>query len=139
MAVSRQPTKAPSFGAFSRPGNRYLVQLGGVPGCAPFLLHAPPVFVFLSAPCAGDVHRGLAVPLVDLVHGFHQLAVVALGRRSVKQQVALHLVGGGGQVQQHHAGLGQLVAGLVDPADAGYGRADQHCGVRGRRVQLDGG
>ena len=83
----------------------------------------------MCAPGAGDVHRGLAVALVDLVHGLHQLAVVALGRRRVKQQIALHLVGGGGQVQQHYPGLGQLVAGLVDPADAGHGRADQRCGV----------
>ena len=60
------------------------------------MLHAPAVFILLRAPSAGDVYRGLAVALVDLVHRFHQLAVAALGRRRGKQQVALHLVGGGG-------------------------------------------
>lgn len=123
---------------FSRPRNRYLIQLCGVSGRPSLLLHPPPVFILLRAPGTGDVHRGLAVPFVDLVHGFHQLAVVALGRRRIKQQVTLHLGGGRGQVQQHHPGLGQLVAGLVNPPDAGHGRADQHRGVRGWRVQLDG-
>ena len=102
-----------------RSHNRYFVNLSCVAWRAALLAHPPATFILLGHAGAGDVHRALAEALVDLVHGLHQFALIAAG--FLKEQIALlHFCRA--QVLQHDAGLGELVARLVDRSQAAHGR-----------------